>query len=486
MIKNERQYRISKSRIKDFHKTLAEIDKSLKYDDVSAINRNAINSQIEELQQQVSEYELLRSGEKTEITISSLEEIPIALVKARIMRGLSQKELADMLGMKEQQIQIYEATDYASVSHSRLIEIARTLGIKFTKGTELSLEKVSLNKIFDKLSEAGVERRFILEKVLPLHVSEAIKKYDTTDIQGAILKALGRISRVFKWTLGDILGPSPLEIDTDLVRSVRYKTTTIVDEKKVSAYTVYTHYLALLVGQLTSHLVIKPVPNDPYEIRNTILATYGKIDLTSALEYLWEHGIPVLALDDSGLFHGACFRENGRNIIIAKQKTLSASRWIFDIFHELWHAIQNPDQLNRIEIDIDWSQYFGQNLKIQREETTANQFAGAILIGPRAKELVEICLKEAHNDVSRLKKVVQNVSEREGAPVDALANYLAFLLSIQGWNWWGVAAKLQNNIDPTTIARDVMLKYVKLDTLSEPDMDLLSRAINPRGGRGNV
>ena len=50
------------------------------------------------------------------------------LIKARIARGLSQRELADRIGLKEQQIQRYEATDYASASLARIKEVASALG----------------------------------------------------------------------------------------------------------------------------------------------------------------------------------------------------------------------------------------------------------------------------------------------------------------------------------------------------------------------
>ncbi|MFN0055014.1 MAG: helix-turn-helix domain-containing protein [Planctomycetales bacterium] len=56
--------------------------------------------------------------------------MPSALVKARIATGLSQRALAKRLGLKEQQIQRYEATDFQSASLSRLQEIVRALGIE--------------------------------------------------------------------------------------------------------------------------------------------------------------------------------------------------------------------------------------------------------------------------------------------------------------------------------------------------------------------
>ena len=53
--------------------------------------------------------------------------IPRDLIRARIAAGLSQKELAERLGMPEQQIQRYEAKEYESVSLARISEIAKVL-----------------------------------------------------------------------------------------------------------------------------------------------------------------------------------------------------------------------------------------------------------------------------------------------------------------------------------------------------------------------
>lgn len=59
--------------------------------------------------------------------VDSFDELPQALVKARIALRLSQKDLADRPGMKEQQIQRYESTDYQSASMSRLLDDVQAL-----------------------------------------------------------------------------------------------------------------------------------------------------------------------------------------------------------------------------------------------------------------------------------------------------------------------------------------------------------------------
>ena len=52
------------------------------------------------------------------------------LRRMRTERGLTQKELATRLGLKEQQIQRYEATRYAGVSLERVQAVAEALGVK--------------------------------------------------------------------------------------------------------------------------------------------------------------------------------------------------------------------------------------------------------------------------------------------------------------------------------------------------------------------
>ena len=59
--------------------------------------------------------------------LTKLNDLPQALIRARIASGLSQRELAMRLGLKEQQIQRYEATKYASASLSRVIEVAQAI-----------------------------------------------------------------------------------------------------------------------------------------------------------------------------------------------------------------------------------------------------------------------------------------------------------------------------------------------------------------------
>ena len=62
-------------------------------------------------------------------SLKLVADLPSILIKARIAQGLSQKELADRIGLKEQQIQRYEATDYASANLARIKEVVNAFGV---------------------------------------------------------------------------------------------------------------------------------------------------------------------------------------------------------------------------------------------------------------------------------------------------------------------------------------------------------------------
>ena len=131
MIKNERQYRITKSQIAKFEAALNEVAARSNVDPrLRKLEEDALRSQLDELRDEVDQYQRLRSGRRKPISIESFDQLPQALVQARIATGLSQKELADRLGLKEQQIQRYEATDYSSASLTRIKEVIEALGAK--------------------------------------------------------------------------------------------------------------------------------------------------------------------------------------------------------------------------------------------------------------------------------------------------------------------------------------------------------------------
>jgi ribosome-binding protein aMBF1 (putative translation factor) len=128
MITNQRQYRVTKAALGRFKQSVQH----LKAQPLNGLHRRlrqaqieAAQSEVKVLRDQLNDYERTRSGQQAPaVGLEVLKEVPRALVQARIAAGLTQKELAQRLGLKEQQVQRYEASGYASASLRRLQEVA--------------------------------------------------------------------------------------------------------------------------------------------------------------------------------------------------------------------------------------------------------------------------------------------------------------------------------------------------------------------------
>lgn len=135
MITNEKQFRSTRNVVEQLRESLAALDNqstAMLPNELIDIQRSALASQIEELEEDLSIYSDLRSGRVSQFESASLHDLPDILIQSRIARGMSQKELADFLGLKEQQIQRYEADRYRAASLDRLIEIAEALNVKIS------------------------------------------------------------------------------------------------------------------------------------------------------------------------------------------------------------------------------------------------------------------------------------------------------------------------------------------------------------------
>src|SRR5262249_1790918 len=143
MIKNERQYAITKAQAEKFTRALEELARrppSAIPPRLRQAEEDALRSQLADLREEMQQYEALRAGRQPVLQLESFDDLPRALIQARIAAGLSQKELAERLGLKEQQIQRYEATEYASAKLTRVKQVLRALGL------QLRLESTALTQ----------------------------------------------------------------------------------------------------------------------------------------------------------------------------------------------------------------------------------------------------------------------------------------------------------------------------------------------------
>ena len=141
MIKNERQYRITNAQAEKFRATLDELAAMPRPKNVHPklweAQKAGLKSQLQDLEAELREYETLKTGGPKILELDSLEGLPKVLIQARIAAGWTQEDLAARLGVKPQQIQRYEASDYQTVSFARLREIARLLGLDVRERVEM-------------------------------------------------------------------------------------------------------------------------------------------------------------------------------------------------------------------------------------------------------------------------------------------------------------------------------------------------------------
>ena len=139
MITNEKQYRSTKASVEKLAAAAAALEAPTSdFAEVFAkAQRSALRSQIDELEEEVRFYENLRAGKISEFSADSLHDLPDILIKARIARGMSQKDLGDFLGVAEQQIQRYESDRYRMASLDRLTEVADALNVRIAERAQL-------------------------------------------------------------------------------------------------------------------------------------------------------------------------------------------------------------------------------------------------------------------------------------------------------------------------------------------------------------
>jgi HTH-type transcriptional regulator / antitoxin HigA len=129
MITNERQYRLSRAAAKRFRLALDQPEAPGLHPKAAKAMRDGIQSQLDQLDAELAAYDSLRKDTGRAFEADSILGIGEALVKVRIMRNLTQSELADRLSVAEQQVQRYEATRYRNVSAARLQEVADALNV---------------------------------------------------------------------------------------------------------------------------------------------------------------------------------------------------------------------------------------------------------------------------------------------------------------------------------------------------------------------
>ena len=129
MIKSDAQRDRTLSQIEGFRRALATAEAEEPGKRSAAI-RGSYEGMIRQLEDELSDYDQLKSGELALPRVERLDQITPFIARIRIAKGVSQTELARRSGVSKQVISRYEESDYQTVAIARLQEILDAIGIK--------------------------------------------------------------------------------------------------------------------------------------------------------------------------------------------------------------------------------------------------------------------------------------------------------------------------------------------------------------------
>jgi len=133
MIKNEKQYKITNKKLQEVKDAI--LKKRGNEDKLPAKERLLLTSmQIlqAQLQHEIEEYNRLKIDLQSIHIERSIDELPNLLIQFKIQSGMTQKEFSQKIGMKEQQLQRYEAENFNSISFKNLLRILHAVGLQVT------------------------------------------------------------------------------------------------------------------------------------------------------------------------------------------------------------------------------------------------------------------------------------------------------------------------------------------------------------------
>jgi DNA-binding XRE family transcriptional regulator len=131
MIRSETEYQEALRRLTDEEARLKAQRSELRKLDLSQaeIKRamDPLQSFREQLKEEVESYERLRRGEFEEVT--NFEGMGRLLIALRISQGLSQRELAERLGVHESTVSRDERNEYHGITLERTTKVLTALGV---------------------------------------------------------------------------------------------------------------------------------------------------------------------------------------------------------------------------------------------------------------------------------------------------------------------------------------------------------------------
>lgn len=138
MIKNEKQYKISKKLLSELDEKIYNAQKGVKGDEKKQVIVNSLARLKKQVAEELLNYETLKNGKTSKLKERNISQLPTLITEYKIANNLTQKDLSKKLGLKEQQLQRYEAEGFKTVSFQNLVKFLDLMKLNLTiKATPL-------------------------------------------------------------------------------------------------------------------------------------------------------------------------------------------------------------------------------------------------------------------------------------------------------------------------------------------------------------
>jgi HTH-type transcriptional regulator / antitoxin HigA len=363
LISNDRQAR-------EVSAVIAELDQALSSDQtlksiVSGLPREVIDgvrrslsTERKELADLLQAYQSAKGGDYAPLRLQAGNDPGAYLIAARIVRGLSQKDLARKLGLREQSIQRWEAEKYRSISLSNFQKVARTLGVGWRMDEVSALSEqwaLSYDVTRDDLSkvlrharangwlEADKESDENAIATLVRYVGDHVVRYGTPSL---LRTGLGVSDRPQNWSL--------LSWKAQVTRRAE----AVISQAR-------PQYRPIDVSWLIELVHLSPLDEGPYRARELLLE--------HGIVLIIEPQIPGMAVD------GAAFLVDETPVIGMTLLRDTLDNFWFTLLHEVAHIILHY----RTGLSAGFFDDFT-SADVDEFEREANQFAGNLLIPEEA------------------------------------------------------------------------------------------------------
>lgn len=459
MITTDTQYTVTAKKLSKLQDTMGVLAMQNDANPFAKAQRRSLQELSDALRTELTEYDELKSGKVSELTVGTLADLPKTLIKARIARGLNQSQLAELLGTRPQQVQRWENDEYSNVGFTALKSIADALNLDVQPRVRLLAEQpVAPTQIRRGLSKAGLPKAIFDKYLLPQHMKEG---------PGLVDELSARLERLFGFG-----AQKAATLQAFAQPAMQFKLPANASQSRTRAYAAYLNGLCEIISKCVEPMEVQ-LPASLELLHDFLFEE--EISLRAAVERCWSINIAVFATDDAIGMNGAFWKRDGKAVIVLRNRGTEESRALFDLLHELFHMLTaSDDSLVLIEADET-----SRDRRESRDERRADRFAAEVLTRRRLAELFREIVHESRGQASRLKLSVERTSEKTGIPIGVIANILAKQISDgqSNPNWWAAARSLQPAGQPWKVVRNAFLQEADLTRLDRIETDLIKQLL---------